>query len=71
MYTADYGTVQLLYEDRLREAERKRRLLYLTMDMNSPASSESGHGWLRQIRQWLASRGQHQATGDVRRPRAI
>lgn len=71
MYTPDYGTVQLLYEDRLREAERNRRFLYLTMDMNSAASSESRYGWLRQIRHWLAARGQHTATGDVRRPRAV
>ena len=71
MNMLDYGLVTLLYEDRLREAERKRRFLYLTLDMDNRAPLEGAKGLMQQIRLWLSARAQRRTAKDVRRPRAV
>lgn len=67
----DYGLATLLYEDRLREAERNRRFKHLTLDMDRQMPSESMGGLVQRVRQWLASHSARRTSNDMRRPRAV
>ncbi|MFN8560353.1 MAG: hypothetical protein U0703_01665 [Anaerolineae bacterium] len=71
MNTMDPTTVRLLYEDRLREAERKRRFIYLTLEMPGQFPVDEAKGFVHQIRQWLRARVERRQASDMRRPRVV
>ena len=66
----DVELVQLIYIERLREAERNRRYMHLGFDPVGEAPVIGANGLLDQIRQWLQARNQRRAARDVRRPHA-
>lgn len=53
MFMPDYGTVQLLYQDRLRDIERKRRRLVLVFDRNETPADVTGDGRMQRLMRWL------------------
>ena len=70
MYMSDY-TVQLLHQDRLREAER-RRAHQMVYDAAEPTPVVEETGLWYQIKNWLRSRNHsQQESHDVRRANAI
>lgn len=70
MNTMDPTTVRLLYEDRLREAERKRRFIYLTLELPGQFPVDEAKGFVHRVRQWLRRAERRQAS-DMRRPRVV
>ena len=69
MYVSDY-TVQLMHQDRLREAERARRYNVLRdATEQTPVIVEAG--LVHQIKQWFNSRNRRQEARDVRRATAV
>ncbi|MBI1259236.1 MAG: hypothetical protein GC204_17350 [Chloroflexi bacterium] len=75
MYMPDYNTVQLLHEDRLRDAAKRQAKLDLIRDASEQTPDERQGGLLHQMKQ-LMHRGNHvqsqpQETRDVRRAHAI
>lgn len=69
MYVSDY-TVQVLHQDRLREAERAQRL-HMLRDATEQAPVIVEAGLVYQIKQWFSSRNRRQETRDVRRATAV
>jgi hypothetical protein len=69
MYTTEYGNVQSLYEDRLREAEKQRKHNQLVRAAKEYARRENPNhgGLLNQIRNLFQARNQEpQEVTDVR-----
>lgn len=69
MYVSDY-TVQLLHQDRLREAERQRKF-HLVRDASEQAPVVIETGLVQQVKQWFQSRSHRQEVRDVRRATAV
>lgn len=69
MYVSDY-TVQLMHQDRLREAERARRYNVLR-DATEQTPVIVEVGLVHQIKQWFNSRNRRQEARDVRRATAV
>ncbi len=71
MYVSPY-TVQLLHEDRLREAQKHYGRNRLIRDLAEPTPMEHEAGWLVAIKQWLRPQRQElkRETRDVRRAHA-
>ena len=69
MYVSDY-MVQVMHQDRLREAERARRFNVLH-DATEQAPVIVEAGLVHQIKQWFNSRNRRQETRDVRRATAV
>jgi hypothetical protein len=67
----DAELAQLVYVERLREAERKRRLLYLSRETAEQARVAQAPGLVQQIRDWLRARTERREAADVRRTHAI
>jgi hypothetical protein len=67
----DIEVAQLAYEDRLRNAEQRRRPLVLGYDVAGQAPIEGANGLWDVIRQWLRTRTQQRPVRDAHRPRAI
>jgi hypothetical protein len=72
MYISPY-TVQLLHEDRLREAQRHYSRNRLIRDLAEPTPIEIEGGWLYTIKQWLRPQRQERLpeTRDVRRATVV
>jgi hypothetical protein len=67
----DYS-VQLMHEDRLRDAAKLRSQSELIRDASEPVPNEFQAGLLYDIRQWMQARShQTQETADVRHAHAI
>jgi hypothetical protein len=67
-YVSDY-TVQLLHEERLRDAERRRSQLDLLRDPSEPMPNERSMSLVEQVKQWVQARNhqhQPQEVTDVR-----
>lgn len=71
MYTPDYGNMQFLLEDRLREAERQREHKRLVREALAFSHREDRASILSQIKRLIPVRVQHQETSDVRRATAV
>lgn len=69
MYVSDY-TVQLLHQDRLRDAERRQKL-YMLRDATEQAPNMVEAGLVYQIKQLLRSKNRQQEVRDVRRATAV
>lgn len=72
MYVPDYNTVQILHEERLREAERKMQL-HLIHDATEQAPVVVEAGLIHDIKQWLHSRSRREnvEVRDARRATAV
>ncbi|MEO8393650.1 MAG: hypothetical protein ABI700_11730 [Chloroflexota bacterium] len=75
MFMPDYATVQLLHQDRLRDAEKRRSQLQLIRDAGEQTPNEIQGGLLHQMKQ-LMHVGNHvqrqsQDCNDVRPAHAI
>jgi hypothetical protein len=71
MNVSDYS-VQLLHQDRLRDAANRRAQNDLIRDANEPAPNVIETGLLQNVRQWLQARShQPQENADVRRAHAM
>jgi hypothetical protein len=67
MYMPDYGTMNFLYEDRLREAEKQRKHAELVRAATEYANRENRGGLLHQIKNLMQARNhQPQEVTDVR-----
>lgn len=66
------NTVQILHEDRLREAQERASRNRLIRDLAEPTPIETEAGWLVTIKQWLRPQRQQskRETRDVRRAHA-
>ncbi len=70
MYMLDIDAEKLAYEERLRRAERSRRLLVLVPD-KAGQPDEKTSGLMDSIKQWFRARRQQQKAADARRATAI
>ena len=70
MYLSDY-TVQLLHEERLRDAEQRRSQLDLIRDASEPMPDERQGGLIVQIKQWMQSRNVRHEQQEVRDARPV
>ena len=74
MYVSDY-TVQLLHQDRLRDAAKRYSQLELIRDASEQAPNEIQGGLLVHLKQWMHvknhAQNQPQEVNDVRRAHAI
>lgn len=72
MYTPDFGDLQSLYEDRLREAEQHRAHNKLVRAAREYARREHQPGLLERVKLLIIARNQpQQETSDVRRAPAL
>ena len=75
MYMPDYTTVQLLHEDRLRDAAKRQAQLDLIRDASEQTPDERQGGLLHQMKQLMQRRNhvqsQPQDCTDVRPAHAI
>ncbi len=53
MLMPDFGTVQMLYKDRLSEIERKRRRLVLVFEPVDAAADDRQDSLMRRVTRWL------------------
>jgi len=67
-----YHTVQLLHEDRLRDAEKRRAQNDLIRDASEPMPNEHSMNLVEQVKEWVQTRNhQQQEVTNVRRAKAI
>jgi hypothetical protein len=65
-FVSDYS-VQLLHEERLRDAERRRAQSDLLRDPSEPMPNERSVSLVEQVKQWMQARNrQPQGVTDVR-----
>jgi hypothetical protein len=71
MYSPDYGNMEFLLEDRLREAAKQRAHNQLVREALAYNRSQNRGGLLNLIKRLIPVRSEQRRTSDVRRATAV